>query len=143
MIQPRKDDSGKLDLTILFEGLPDAILATADVLDWAVTRKEHPYPAHNWRGVDVNRFRAALMRHLMAYFADHDSRDDESGLLHLQHAASNILIILQKHLDHDKANEGPRVFGQQTQSPVPGSDSGKDRWGEDEDYGFPVGRLVR
>lgn len=143
MIQPRKDDSGKLDLTLFFEGLPDAILSAADVMDWAVTRKERPYQAHSWKGVEASRYRAALMRHLMAYFADHDSRDDESGLLHLQHAAANILFLLQKHLDHDKANEGPRVFRQPTQSAVPGASSSEDRWGEGEDYGFPVGHIVR
>lgn len=47
----------------------------------------------NWKKVEVERYRDALCRHLLAYFDDPKSVDEESGLPHIWHAACNMAFI--------------------------------------------------
>lgn len=49
----------------------------------------------NWRRVSPERYRDALMRHLLRYLDDPKSLDDESGLPHLWHAACNIAFLCE------------------------------------------------
>lgn len=55
------------------------------------------YNAHNWRsegGLEWSRLYAAAQRHLLAW-NDGETFDEESGLNHLSHAASNIAFLLE------------------------------------------------
>ena len=52
------------------------------------------YTAYSWRTVDdaPNRYYAAAMRHLLAYKRG-EQFDEESGLSHLSHAATNLMFL--------------------------------------------------
>lgn len=103
----RKDDSGKLDYTLL-DDMPRAQAAVVEVMQWAITKKQPvPYERGSWLGVHADRYRAANLRHnagatkqasepgaLPARF----QRDDETGLLHLAHQATSALMALENAL---------------------------------------------
>jgi len=56
------------------------------------------YGDNQWQQVKSDRYFAALMRHLIAWRSG-ESRDSESGLFHLAHAAWNCIALLwsEKH----------------------------------------------
>ncbi len=93
-----KFDAGKTDFSLLIEGMPGALKMVTEVLEFGAKK----YEPHSW--VDVpnakERYRKAMYRHLMA-LADDEVLDEESGLSHLAHAATNILFLLE--LGRDKA----------------------------------------
>ena len=100
----RKDDSGKLDMTLL-DDMPHAIEAVVEVMQWAITKKQpQPYDRGSWLGVSPDRYRAAIMRHMSAaakQVGDSDGRparmqpDAETNLLHLAHVACSALFALE------------------------------------------------
>ena len=55
----------------------------------------------NWKRVSAERYREAAFRHFLRYLEDPDSVDEESGLSHLSHLATNIsfLCALRKKAD--------------------------------------------
>ena len=87
--QTAKADAGKLQITLV----PRQIIR-----DIAAVRmygnKKYGDP-DNWRQVEPERYRDALMRHLLAYLDDPESIDEESGLRHLWHAACNIAFLCE------------------------------------------------
>ena len=52
----------------------------------------------NWKTVKPQRYRDALMRHLLHYISDPESVDEESGYPHLWHAACNMAFLM--HFDY-------------------------------------------
>lgn len=52
----------------------------------------------NWKTVEPERYRDALMRHLLHYISDPKSVDEESGYPHLWHAACNMAFLM--HMDY-------------------------------------------
>lgn len=112
----RKDDSQKLDLTLLFDDCPHALEAIAEVLQWAVTKKQpKPYDRGSWQGVTdfFRRYRAAAYRHqlgaakgaLLKKDAIHFQRDEETGLLELAHIATDAIFQLEKAVRAQKGIE--------------------------------------
>lgn len=111
MITGRKDDGGKLDLTLLFDDCPHALEAVAEVLQWAITKKQPvPYKRGSWQGVDdfQRRYRAAMQRHMLnaaksnmggnrgALVGGFEAqRDAETGLLELAHIATDAMFMLE------------------------------------------------
>lgn len=106
----RKDDGGKLDMTLL-DDMPRALAAVVEVMQWAIKHKQPvPYTRGSWLGVHPNRYRAAIMRHNAdackaaseggAQFGDNVRfmRDDETKLLHLAHQACSALMALENTL---------------------------------------------
>lgn len=108
----RKDDGGKLDVTLFFDDLPHAIEAVTEVLQWAVTKKQPtPYERGSWQAVDdfSRRYRGALLRHQLnrakAFKADlghagntatgKEPVDAETGLLELAHIATDAMFLLE------------------------------------------------
>lgn len=102
----RKDDSAKLDLTLLFDDCPHALEAVAEVLQWAVTKKRPvPYERGSWQGVDdfQRRYRAAMQRHMLnnakTLLDPRDGSDfptdHETGLLELAHIATDAIFQLE------------------------------------------------
>lgn len=94
--QTAKADAGKPDLTLV----PWQI-----VWDIAEVRMygNAKYPeggSDNWKKVGIERFRAALMRHLLKYLDDPDGVDEESGIEHWKHAACNMSFICA--LEHER-----------------------------------------
>ncbi len=87
-----KDDQGKLRYDLLpFE----AVDRVVEVLTYGV--RKYPKPENNWKvnstKEDIRRYEAALLRHMSAHMQGH-LKDEESGLLHMAHIATNALFIL-------------------------------------------------
>ena len=86
--QTAKADSGKLQLSLV----PTQIIKdVAEVRMYGNKKYKDP---ENWRRVEPQRYRDALYRHLLAYFAG-EEKDEESGLPHLHHAACNIAFLIE------------------------------------------------
>jgi hypothetical protein len=102
----RKDDSGKLDVTLFFDDLPHAIEAVTEVLQWAVTKKQPvPYERGSWQGVEdfSRRYRGALLRHQLnraktltwGHPPGYEPVDAETDLLELAHIATDAMFLLE------------------------------------------------
>lgn len=87
--QTAKHDAGKLRLTLV----PRQIIRDiAEVRMYGTDKYGDP---DNWRKVEVERYRDALLRHLLDYLDDPQSVDPESGIKHLKHAACNIAFLCE------------------------------------------------
>lgn len=102
----RKDDSGKLDMTLL-DDMPRALEAVVEVMQWAIEdKKPVPYVRGSWLGVEPDRYRAAIMRHRTAAAKQtlgstapaRHQRDHETNLLHAAHEACSALMALENIL---------------------------------------------
>ena len=106
----RKDDSGKIQMDLM-EDLSRASEAVAEVLTWAVTKKQpKPYQRGSWLNVDDfhNRYTGARGRHQVAVAKrGRFARDGETGLLELAHAATNAMFLLEKALRDLEQNPPP------------------------------------
>lgn len=100
----RKDDSGKLDVSLFFNDLPHAIYAVTEVLQWGITKKQPvPYVRGSWQHVPQfqQRYGAAQLRHeLNRAIAKIEGQTDEptdaeTSLLELQHIATDALFRLE------------------------------------------------
>ncbi len=96
-----KADDGKdrFDLLMTKEGCASAIADVVKVLSFAVRPKEQGgkgYVPHSWRQVPEGRRRylSAMYRHLAAIERGEEV-DDESGLPHLAHVATNALFLAE------------------------------------------------
>jgi Domain of unknown function (DUF5664) len=114
----RKDDSNKLDLTLLFDDCPHALEAVAEVLQWAITKKQpKPYERGSWQHVEdfQRRYRAAMLRHTLGAAKSHmggnggatvggieAQRDKETGLLELAHIATDAIFQLEMAIRKEK-----------------------------------------
>lgn len=94
--QTAKADAGKLQISLV----PTQIIKDiAEVRMYGNAKYPEGGP-ENWRQVEPIRYRDALLRHLLEYIKNPDSIDEESGLLHLQHAACNLAFLCE--LDHER-----------------------------------------
>lgn len=83
-----KYDEGKPPMAYI---PPFALLEVGKVLGYGVGK----YNPWNWaKGLAFSRILSATMRHILAFLCGQD-RDEESGLPHLAHAATNLLFILE------------------------------------------------
>lgn len=87
--QNAKADAGKPRLSLVPK---EIIYGIERVRSYGVQKYHAP---ENWRKVEVERYHEALLRHVLAMWDDIYKRDEESGLLHLEHAATNIAFILE------------------------------------------------
>jgi len=98
--QTIKADAGKPRLTLVPRKMAYRI---ARVREYGLKR----YPdggVDNWKRVEIQRYREALLRHLYAYLDDPASRDQESGLLHLDHMLTNAAFIAELEEDIPEAS---------------------------------------
>lgn len=94
--QTAKADGGKARLTLV----PRKILFDiARIREYGNKKYGDP---ENWRSVEPERYKDAMMRHMCAYLDDPDGVDEESGLPHLWHLATNIAFLCEMEKD-DKA----------------------------------------
>jgi len=71
-----------------------AIMEVAKIMEYG----KRKYDANNWRkGMSWSRLAGATLRHFFAFWTGQDY-DEESGMLHLAHAAWNILSLLEYQL---------------------------------------------
>ena len=83
-----KADNGKPRLDLVPTSL---IWAVGKVMTYGITK----YYEESWRTVDPKRYKAALLRHLMLYLEEPESKDEESGLYHLSHIACNVAFLIE------------------------------------------------
>ena len=69
---------------------PSATKGLAKVLTYGAKK----YKPNNWRLGNKDRYVAALMRHIEAY-REGEMVDSESGLLHLEHAITNVAFLIE------------------------------------------------
>ena len=97
--QSAKHDAGKLDLT----KVPRQIIwDIAEVRRYGIKKYTDP---ENWRNVSLERYRAALFRHLLAYLDNPKSKDEESGIEHYKHVACNIAFICELEKEDNEEEE--------------------------------------
>ena len=87
--QQAKADAGKPNLSLV---PPNIILEIEKVRRYGVAKYKDP---DNWRNVEMERYHEALLRHTLAVWNDIEARDDESGLLHLSHIATNVAFLIE------------------------------------------------
>lgn len=94
-----KYDSDKLRFDLI---MPEFDEEVARVLTYGANK----YAPNSWQDIEdpVNRYYGSLMRHINAWRKG-EKHDKESGLLHLSHAASNIMFILHKELQENSKDE--------------------------------------
>lgn len=90
--QGTKLDQGKLKPTLLLDDMPLAINEILKVLQFGAEK----YSEGNWLKVPngIDRYRNAADRHRLAI----DELDDESGMMHLAHEATSVLMLLELKL---------------------------------------------
>lgn len=90
--QGTKLDSGKLKPALLLDDMPLAIQEILKVLQFGAEK----YSEGNWLKVPngIDRYRNAADRHRLAI----DELDDESGMMHLAHEATSVLMLLELKL---------------------------------------------
>lgn len=93
-----KFDSDKPKVDLLFDGMPEALLAVAGVLTYGFNKYGG---AHGWKSLDdaKARYTAAMLRHQLA-IATGEEIDQESGHPHAAHVACNALFLL--HFQQEK-----------------------------------------
>ena len=91
--QNAKKDAGKLQITLVPTRIIEDI---AEVRGFGVMKYKDP---DNWKRVEIQRYRDALCRHLLAYIRDPKSVDEESGIPHYKHMACNMAFICE--MEHD------------------------------------------
>lgn len=87
-----KLDSGKVDMALIFDGMPRALIAVGEVGTFGAAK----YTRDGWQSVPEGerRYRAAQDRHRLKRFYEGEY-DSDSKLLHLSHAAWNALAELE------------------------------------------------
>lgn len=92
--QTVKADAGKPRLTLVpMQFVWDA----AEVREFGTAKYG---PPENWTKVEIQRYREALLRHVLSYIDDPDARDNESGLYALSHVACNVAFLCD--LEHKR-----------------------------------------
>ncbi|MFG0245700.1 MAG: dATP/dGTP diphosphohydrolase domain-containing protein [Phycisphaerales bacterium JB052] len=83
----QKHDQGKPMVDLI---PPQPLLEVAQVFTYGAKK----YSAGNWtKAPSIRRYMAATMRHILAFMSG-ENTDPESGLPHLAHAATNLMIIM-------------------------------------------------
>lgn len=91
IMHPYKDTAGKPKLSLV---PPQIIFDIAEVREYGNAK----YPSggkNNWKNVDIDDYKDALLRHTMKYLQDPKSKDEESGIEHYKHMACNIAFICE------------------------------------------------
>jgi hypothetical protein len=93
--QENKADNGKHDPTLLMHDLGKALKAVTAVLNYGAEK----YEPRGWKTVEPRRYQSALLRHYNEHYVMGELTDNESGLLHLAHKATNALFLLQLYIE--------------------------------------------
>lgn len=93
--QEAKADAGKPRLTLV---PPRIIWDIAAVREYGTAKYKGP---ENWWKVSPQRYRDAAFRHFMRYLVTPHGVDEESGLPHLWHCATNIAFLCELEDDAD------------------------------------------
>ena len=97
--QSIKADAGKPKLTLVPQQI---IFDIARVREYGLNKYG---TSESWKSVDIQRYRDAAYRHFLAYLADPNGVDQESGLSHLSHLACNVAFLCELEKHNRKENE--------------------------------------
>lgn len=86
--KPAKDTQGKGRPTLVPVSLIEAVMA---VREYGTNKYGSP---DNWKKVDKQDYKDALYRHWLKYLKG-ETTDEESGLPHLWHLATNIAFLIE------------------------------------------------
>lgn len=85
--QTIKADKGKIRPTLVpLEAIEDI----AEARRYGCMKYSDP---DNWKRVEIERYRDALFRHLIAYLRNPQGKDEESGIEHYKHLITNAAFI--------------------------------------------------
>ena len=88
------------------QGKPHPSYCPVELIKGVVAVREHGTAKYgdpeNWRKVSADRYHEAILRHTLAIWQDPYAIDQESGLLHLEHIATNIAFLLQMKKEENK-----------------------------------------
>lgn len=84
-----KADAGKPQLRLVPTEIINCI---ARVRMYGTEKYKDP---ENWKRVEKERYIDAMFRHLLAYVDNNNSLDEESGLPHLWHLATNVAFLCE------------------------------------------------
>lgn len=104
----KKYDNGKPMAGTLTDVFSRALMMVGACIEYGT----HKYPdPKNWQLVDngINRYRDAMVRHLLKYNAGID-KDEETGLPHLAHMCWNALVILELYMQEHKDELDKEIF---------------------------------
>lgn len=87
--QKAKADAGKPKLTLVPRQI---IYDIAEVREYGNKKYGN---SENWKTVEIERYRDAAFRHFMAYLDNPQGVDEESGIEHLKHLATNIAFLCE------------------------------------------------
>ena len=110
--QTIKADAGKPRLTLVPR---KAAFRVAKVREYGLMKYPEGGP-DNWKRVEIERYRDAMMRHLYAYLDDPFSRDTESGLLHFDQFLTNAFFLAELEPDEpsrihpDQSGDGSAIW---------------------------------
>lgn len=104
MNQAAKADAGKPRLTLVPRRI---IVEIAKIREYGNAKYGDP---ENWRTVEIERYRDAAFRHLLAYLEDPKGVDSESGLPHLSHLACNVAFLCEME-SNTVVTESPGIGG--------------------------------
>lgn len=98
-IMPKyKDTAGKPKLSLV---PPQVLFDIAEVREYG--NKKYPNGGKdNWKNVDINDYKDALLRHTMEYLKDPKSKDEESDIEHYKHMACNIAFICELEAENER-----------------------------------------
>lgn len=93
-----KADAGKAPISLV----PTAIIwDIAKVRDYGVNIKYPETGRDGWRTIGKDRIRDAMLRHCLRYIEDPGGKDEESGLPHLAHLATNVAFLCEMERDDE------------------------------------------
>ena len=96
--QEAKSDGGKPRPSLV---PPALIRGVMGVRGYGTKKYKDP---DNWRRVEAQRYWDALLRHALAAWNDWTAVDQESGMPHLWHIATNAAFLMQ-YMEEGKTNE--------------------------------------
>ena len=108
----RKDDQDKIRMELIQPVLFEEV---GKVLTFGAKK----YEAFNWmkgNGLDSMRIYGSIQRHLNSW-RDGEDNDKESGLLHLSHAACELMFLLQFQVKGGSTDTRP-IFNGENSSPL-------------------------
>ena len=94
VLTEKKDQSIKADA-----GKPQLRLVPTEIINCIARVREFGNKkygdSNSWRKVEKERYVDAMFRHLLKYINDNKSVDEESGLPHLWHLATNVAFLCE------------------------------------------------
>ena len=100
MNDKNKADHGKEPISLV----PTRIIwEIAKVRDYGINVKYPETGRDGWKEIDIERIRDAMLRHCLRYIEDPHGVDEESGLSHLAHLATNVAFLCE--MEAESKNE--------------------------------------